>query len=63
MKCTHCNEEMTVGEEMRAVLVNCDGDFVHDRCEEPYKQAREHFLNHVVHDEKKCEAWLMGAEV
>ena len=58
MKCSHCNKEMTGSEEMRAVLINCDGDFVHDTCEEPYKKARDHFFNVVIHDDAKFEAWL-----
>jgi hypothetical protein len=58
MRCFHCNKEMTHEEEMSAVLLDADGDFVHDSCEEPYKKARDHFLNVTVQSESKFLAWM-----
>ena len=59
MTCFHCHKK--IENELDMVLLDCDGDFVcNAECARLYEKEKERFLNEIVHDEKKCEDWLMG---
>lgn len=46
---------------MDSIVVNIDGDLAcSQECKEAYERQKEHFFNHIVHDEERCERWLKG---
>jgi hypothetical protein len=60
MRCFHCRED--IKNEYKMTHIG-DGDFVHDTCEQPYKDEKDHFLNVVIQDEDMVAAWVMGGDV
>lgn len=56
MKCCHCQEEIVY--ESDAVLVSCDGDFVHSKCKAAYEREKAYFLDVIIHDDHLFEEWL-----
>lgn len=42
-------------------VVNIDGDLACSPvCKIEYGKQKDHFLNHIVHDEEKCKDWILG---
>lgn len=56
IKCEVCEGNADV---LSAVVLNCDGDFAcSEECAKKYKEERDHFFNHVVHDDNAFADWL-----
>lgn len=57
MKCDFCKKEIV--NELEAVLVSCDGDFVCSQaCKEKREREMDHFYNVILPDDKKFAEWL-----
>ena len=61
MSCVNenCSRNPLDCSDYETVIVNIDGDMACcKKCAEEYKKQKDHFLNVVIHDDKKYEAWL-----
>lgn len=62
MRCIRCNKELDVGEDFFPsgnILENCDGDFTcGQECHEKHVRERDHFLEHILPDDRRFAQWL-----
>jgi len=60
IKCFNCGGNADVP---GAIVISIDGDFVcSKRCKAEYERKRDHFLNAVIHDDAKMDAWWKGED-
>jgi hypothetical protein len=57
IECVVCKED--VDKNGTAVLVNADGDFACSQaCADKYKRERDHFFDHIIHNDHSFAQWL-----